>query len=227
MLRDGPRGARFSLDALLLARLTEAGPAEGVVDLGCGSGVVALMMAWRGRGGRLCGIELQPALAALARENAASSGLTDRLEVILMDLREIPRRLAAETFDVAVANPPHVKAGCGRPAPAAGRALARHEIAATAGDFLAAAAHLLRPGGRCAVVYPPARLEEVLSEARSRGLSAQTLTPIRNRPSAPPWLWHIECRKGGPERPPRLAPAVVLRDDAGRPTGAYRALFAR
>ena len=199
-----------------------------MADLGCGCGVVAVMMAWRGRGRRFTGIELQSGLAALARGNVAGNGLSGRVEVLEMDLREVPRRLAGRTHDLVVANPPHHRAGCARTGDRGERTLARHEIAATARDFLAAAGHLLGPGGRYAAVYPPARLADVLTEAPAHGLFPKTLTPVRNRPGDPPWLFHIECGKGGGLRgAPRQAPAVVLADEAGRPTGAYLSLFAR
>ena len=145
-----------------------------------------------------------------------------------MDLRETARRLPGETHDVVVANPPHHKAGCARAGGRGERALARHEIAATAADFLAAAAHLLRPGGRFAAVYPPARVPEVVREAEARGLSPEIVTPVRNRPSGAPWLAHIGCVKGGAAAgAPREAPAVVLADEGGQPTAAYRSLFSR
>jgi tRNA1Val (adenine37-N6)-methyltransferase len=166
------RGPRVSLDALLLADFARAAARGGrLVDLGCGTGVVAIALLVGDPRARGVGVELQPELAELARRNAELNGLADRLEIVEADLTR-PLPLPAAGFDLVVANPPFHR---GRPAPAPARAVARHEIAATLTDVLAAARKLLRPKGRAAVVYPAHAIAELAAVLLALGLRPAAL----------------------------------------------------
>ena len=147
-------GYRFSIDAALLAAFVEMRPGARVVDLGCGCGIIALLLAYRFPASRVVGVEVQPALAALARDNAVRNGMGERMTVLEKDLRRVQRRHCGGEVDSVVANPPFRPAGSGRVNPDAERACARHEILGTMTDFAAAGRRLLNPGGRFAAVYP-------------------------------------------------------------------------
>ena len=73
-LRQPAKGYRAGMDAALLAAAAGAQPEERVIEAGCGAGAVLMQMAARGPGVRLTGVERDPAMAALARENAALNG---------------------------------------------------------------------------------------------------------------------------------------------------------
>jgi tRNA1(Val) A37 N6-methylase TrmN6 len=164
------RGPRVSLDALLLADFARAHGGGGrVVDLGCGTGVVAIALLAGDARARGAGVELQPALAELARRNAALNGVADRLDIVEADLT---RPIALGPFDLAVANPPYHR---GRPAPSAERALARHQVAATLTDVIAAARRLLGPKGRLALVYPAESVAELVPALVASGLRPRLL----------------------------------------------------
>ena len=166
------RGPRVSLDALLLADFARR-RGRRVVDLGCGTGVVAIALLASDARARAAGVELQPELAALARRNAELNGVADRLEIVEGDLarpHDLP--LAAHGFDLVVANPPYHR---GRPAPSAERAVARHEIAATLSDVLAAARRLLAPRGQAALVYPAEQSAELAAALLAGGLRPRVL----------------------------------------------------
>ena len=170
------RGARVSLDPLLLADFAGRAPVRRVVDLGCGSGVIALALARRGAEG-LVGVEILPHMAALARRNAALNGVD--MTIVEGDLRR-PDLLEPESFDVAVANPPYAPKGRGRRPPAEDRALARQEIACTIDDVVAAARRLLAPRGRFAVVFPAERLGELTVVLARHGLPPRLVRPVHS-----------------------------------------------
>src|SRR5882672_2227425 len=85
------RGYRVAVDAVLLAAAVDVRPDSHVLELGAGVGAVGLCIASRVPGCHVVGIELQPALAALAERNAALNGITDRVRTIVHDLaRPLP-----------------------------------------------------------------------------------------------------------------------------------------
>src|SRR4030042_420203 len=74
-------GYRFSIDALLLAGFVKLREDDDLIDLGTGSGIVAMILARRYRCGRILGIDIQEELVAMAERSAALSGLEDRVEI--------------------------------------------------------------------------------------------------------------------------------------------------
>jgi tRNA1Val (adenine37-N6)-methyltransferase len=85
--------------------------------------------------------------------------------VLLADLRRPPFR--KPVADVVVCNPPYRRPGSGRVNPDLQRAIARHEIMASLNDILSAANAVLKPKGQVALIYPAARLADLLVRMRA------------------------------------------------------------
>jgi tRNA1Val (adenine37-N6)-methyltransferase len=173
---------------------------DRVIDLGTGCGVIPLVLAYRAQTEhKIAGVEIQPELAELARKNVSENNFDSRIEIHQMDFREVSLAFDAGSFDLALSNPPYRKQGTGFISPSRQKAIARHELSATAADVLKAAGYLLREGGRIALVYPSTRLGNLLSCAIGHGFSPKRLTIIYSYPNGPGRLVHLECRKGGGE----------------------------
>lgn len=152
------RGPRVSLDALLLGNFAGTRGKRRIVDLGCGVGTVALALLRVDARATVVGVEVQPALAALARRNAVLNGVAARFEVLEADLRAAP--LPAGEMDLVVSNPPfHAPS---RPAETSERAVARQELLCTLTDVAAAGRRLLRARGELALIHPAVRVAELL-----------------------------------------------------------------
>jgi tRNA1Val (adenine37-N6)-methyltransferase len=189
------RGYRFSVDALLLADFTSITPGDVVVDLGAGCGIISLLLAEQGQAGSIVGLELQEELASQAKRNAVLNGLEKCIAVLRGDLRALP--LAPRCADVVVCNPPYRTGRSGRINPDPCKALARHEIAMSLVDILAAAKTLLRSGGKLALIYPANRLTEVFSRMRFHDLEPKRLQVIYPDSASHAKLAMIEGRLGG------------------------------
>lgn len=197
-LRQPERGYRYSVDALLLADFAASRRARACLDLGTGSGVIAIRLLERGSVARALGIERDPELAACARHNALALGLGDRLEILEDDLRRARSRLGAGSFDLVVANPPFFSAGTGRPSPRPGRAAARHEGETTLADFAATARHALARAGRFCLILPAPRLFELASTLRPAGLEPKRLRLVHPAAGQPAKLVLCEARAAKP-----------------------------
>ncbi len=169
-------GYRHSVDPILLADFVEARKGDRVIDLGTGSGVIALALAKRFKDIEIVGLELQEGLVNAARENviARRSRSNLNIKIIKGDIRDVKSIFDAESFDIVVGNPPYRKANDGRINPDREKAVARHEIEITLSEFIKAAKYLLKNMGSLNIIYHPYRLTELLST-----MTENKITPKR------------------------------------------------
>lgn len=186
---------RPGLDSFLLAALPRLRPGLRVCDLGCGTGLLSLLLLERERTLEITGLEILPEAAALAQKSAARNRLEDRLRFVLGDLREAP--LPAGGFDLVVSNPPYYPIHSGALAEDGPRRRARAEVDCTLTDVCRAAARLLRWGGSFCVVHKPERLTDLLCGLRESGLEPKRLRLVCRRAEEAPSLLLLESRRGG------------------------------
>ncbi len=170
------RGYRFSVDAVLLADFLYVKPDECLIDLGTGTGIIPLLSAVLTPACEIVGLELQDRLANLAKQNVSINALDHRIRIMQGDLKQVSQLFRAGEFDVLCSNPPYRRVGTGRMNPGAEQAIARHEIACSLDDLLAACKYLVKPGGKVFLIYLPERLNELLV-----GLNTYRLEPKRIR----------------------------------------------
>jgi tRNA1(Val) A37 N6-methylase TrmN6 len=182
--RQHREGYRFSMDAVLLAHFCRPAAQGRVLDLGCGCGVISLILCHRFPDLRLVGLELQPALAALARSNAHANNLQARFTVRQGDLRKIAEAAEPESFDLVISNPPYHRPGSGRISQADECAIARHELCADPDAVMTAAAFALKNRGKVCCVYPSERLAAVLAAMQRNRLTPKRLRPVYSYPEA-------------------------------------------
>ncbi|WP_417914716.1 tRNA1(Val) (adenine(37)-N6)-methyltransferase [Candidatus Electronema sp. JM] len=215
--RQHREGYRFSVDAVLLAHFCQPARQDSVLDLGCGCGVIGLILCHRHPELRLTGLEVQPALAALAQSNAEANQLGHRFAVRQGDLRQISDHVQAESFDLVVSNPPYYRAGSGRISHEDERAVARHELRADPDSVLAAAAFAVRNRGAVCCIYPAERLAAVLAAMLRSRLMPKRLLPVHSCPEdQQARLVLIEAMKNGGEGL-RLLPPLFLQQRRNGP----------
>lgn len=180
-------------DALLLASFCKFQRRFSVCDLGAGSGILLFSLLDAGLLGRATAVELNAAAADALRQSAAAGGFTN-VTVANEDLR---RYKTARPYDMVVANPPYFSQGA-QPKTAA-RAAARHQVTCTLGDVCAAAARLLKDGGRFCLCWPAGDLAPLLAELRRHHLAPKRLQLVRKTPQSEARLLLLDARKHGGE----------------------------
>ena len=221
-IRQKKEGYRFSIDALLLSHFAELRPKDRVIDLGTGCGVIPLILIFRRKAEAVIGVEVQPSLAELARQNVSLNRFSSKIEIWEKDFKDLADERGI--FDCVLCNPPYRRRGSGRVNPQEEKALARHEINATLEDVLRAAHHLLKNKGRFCSIYPASRTADLFQELRRFHLEPKRVQFVHSRSREDARLVLVEALKEGKTQVKVLSP-FILYDSQNRYTVQGRELF--
>ena len=217
---------RPGTDSFALSALPRLKAGLRVCDLGCGTGLLGLLLLQRQSSLTVDGVDILPRAVAMAERAAAENVLGDRLRFHCADLRAIRGILAAGRYDLVVCNPPYYPAGSGPQAQSDGRRTARSEVSCTLEDVCGAASYLLRWGGTVCLVHKPERLTDLLLALREAGLEPKRLRFVCTRPERSPSLVLVEGRRGGKPGLTVEAPLILQTAD-GKPTAEADAIYFR
>lgn len=216
----------FGTDAVLLSDFASIKSGGKVIDLCCGSGIIPLLLWGRGRAGHITGVEIQPAVAEMARRSVMLNGLNEHIDILELDLKDASAVLGKNIADNVTCNPPYGKAGYSLHGENTSRAIARHEILCTLSDCVASAAALLKENGRAAFVHRCERISELLSLMEAHHLTPKRLRAVQPRPDAAPILFLVEGVKGAKAGVQWLAP-LLLRKENGEETEEVLRIYHR
>ena len=202
-------------DSILLADFIHPRPGARGIDLGCGSGIISLLLLAREARLEMTGLELDAAAAEIARENLRRNGLDARGHIVTGDIRACRELFRAGSFDFAAANPPYFPVPRGALSPDASRAAARSECCCTLEELCRAVEWLLPSGGRFYLVHRPERLSELCVTLTACGLEPKRLRPVAVRGERAPSLVLLEARRGGRPGLNWEAPLLLQNADGG------------
>ena len=143
------------------------------------------------------------------------NGLAGRVEIRPGDVRCPEAICPPRSFDAAVFNPPYRRLQSGRTNSDPQKAIARHEIEGGAADFLAAAAHALREGGRVYAIYPAIRMVEILCRMRACRIEPKKLRIVHSRLGGSGIFVLVEGVKGGREELAVMPPLFIYEEGNG------------
>jgi tRNA1Val (adenine37-N6)-methyltransferase len=206
-------GYRFSLDAVLLAHFVTLRAHEKIVDLGCGNGVVPLILAFLYPSIAVTGIEFQAPLASRARRNLELNRLDQRICIVEGDVRAVKNIAAPESFDVVVCNPPYRRPTSGRISPNPEKRIARHECEGDLRDFINAGAYLLPEKGRMSLIYSAARAVELLNLMSRTGIEPKRVRMVHSFIHSEASLILVEGIKGWRSGVQIDAPLIIYHGD--------------
>jgi tRNA1(Val) A37 N6-methylase TrmN6 len=219
-LRQPRDGYRAAIDPVLLAAAVAAGSGERVADLGCGVGGALLCLAARCPEVSVTGVERDPGLAALARDNLGLNGFEDRTAIVEGSVAD---PIPGAPFDRVMMNPPFLPLGRGRASAHPVKAAANVEDGLDLAGWVAAAARALKPRGWLTLVHRADRIDEICAALRP-GFGALTLFPLWPRAGEPARRVLVQARRGG-RAPATLAAGLVLHEADGGYTEAAQAVL--
>jgi tRNA1(Val) A37 N6-methylase TrmN6 len=213
-LRQPAKGYRVAIDPVLLAAVLADGFRGRILDLGCGVGAAALCAATRLPDAAVVGVERDPWLADLARQNVAANALTNRVAIVTADIRAYA---SEELFDAVMANPPYLEPARANAQPDARKAAATIEDDASLDVWIDVALACLKPKGAFVMIHRADRLDDAQAALRGR-VGATTLFPLWPKAGAAPKRVIICASPRGTL--PRLVDGLVLHEADGRYTEA-------
>jgi len=210
-------GHRAGHDAILLAAAASA--SNHAIDLGAGVGTAGLALLARGAAERVTLVEIDPALAELARENITRNGYGGRAEIVVADIR----KFTSAEADLVIANPPFNDPVRHNVSPEPSRRRAHAAADSELDSWIAAAERALEANGNFALIHRADAIEAMLASMRGR-FGAIEIIPIFPRPNAAAIRMIVRAIKGR-RTPPSLRPGLVLNDADGRPSAEAEAIL--
>lgn len=192
-INDHGCGMPISTDGVLLGSWASL-PRQGhIVDIGTGSGLLALMAAQRTSVTTITAIELDPTAVIAATANFAASPWQSRLQCIENDITHWCQHITPASIDSIICNPPYFNAG--QQAQQQHRATARHTDSFTHQQLLATISHLLTLNGSANIILPTYEGQQLITQAHAYGLYCQRRCDVRTTEKKPIMRILIELTK--------------------------------
>lgn len=166
---------RVGTDGVLVGAWTELDGCRRILDVGCGCGLIAIMLAQRTES-LVEGVDIDASSVEQAVANAGNSPFSDRLHFYAADIRTFG---ADGAYDCLVSNPPYFEEELLPPDRV--RAAARHTSALGFAELLQAGRRLLCPDGRLNVIVPTAAVPRFLALADVAHFSLRRRTDVVTR----------------------------------------------
>lgn len=181
---------KVGTDAVIFGAWVDYDDAKRILDIGTGTGVLALIAAQRNASAQVHAVEIDDGSAAQAAENAAASPWADRIRVHRMDAR---RMKSDAPFDLILCNPPYYSGT----APASGERgrVAKHGAELAFEELLRCVRDSLAPTGRFAVIIPSDREAEFVALSAAQELFPARRCLIRYVAHRPPKRVLLELRR--------------------------------
>lgn len=205
-------GPRVNLDTILLSAWVKIRSGHGrVLEAGCASGAISLLLVMKYNNIHVTGIDIQSELVELANINAENNNLLDKVKFINGDLRD-KNILPSQYFDVLVINPPYESLTAGRKSPEHSRTTARLELTCTPHDVAEFAYRVLKSRGRLFTIFKSERLDVFLSAMKNKGIIPKRLRPVYPKMNYNSDVFLSEFIKDGGEGM-NLLPPLFVRDE--------------
>lgn len=170
-------GFKVGTDGCLLAAWSDFTLAQKILDIGTGSGLMAIMAAQRNPQAQIFGIEINPESAAQAKINAEHCTWSDRIEIIESSIQTFANKFAGNKFDHILCNPPFFSASTKNKSSA--QTLARHDDSLPLNELLECAFSLSTEDGKLSLVLPIERETNLLEIAYKTGWFSERILRLK------------------------------------------------
>ena len=205
-LRQDDRFFKLGQDSVLLSSFAKPRRNAKVLDLGCGTGALALLIYRPDL--TITGLELQPEPLELFCASIADNGVD--IAAVQGDLRAIRTIFPHGSMDYVICNPPYFDRTAGKSAPSPEKRTARQEGTCTVEEVAVATSFVLHTGGKAAFVFRPERLWVLLQALDRVRLVPKRLRFVHQNAAAAPSAVLVECRKGGSPEGLNVEPPLLV-----------------
>ncbi|TSA34533.1 MAG: methyltransferase domain-containing protein [Porphyromonadaceae bacterium] len=182
LIRQDQSAMKVGTDGVLLGTWADCSNCRAVLDIGTGTGLIALMVAQRNPQALITALEIDPAATKQAKENIQASSWSNRIDVVQADFRTW-KPASDQKFDLIVCNPPFFTRSLKNPD--FQKATARHDDELPLAGLIPKSAGFLKPEGKLALILPVSRIQEAMAMVDENGLYLFRRMDIRGNINAP------------------------------------------
>lgn len=214
-------GYCFTSDSVLISNLCNVKKTDKVVDLGAGSGVIAILIAGKHKGCKVVGVEIQSRLADMAKRSVTGNSLDDCVTIVNADMRKATE-LIGDGYDVVVSNPPYERLS---PKESYSEIeICKSEVCVNIDEVIITASKLLKFGGLFYMINKARRLTDCLTGMRNNGIEPKKIYLIQPKKDKDIDTFIVEGKRGG--KPGLVVPKpIIVYEDNGEYTDFCRRLY--
>lgn len=168
---------KISTDAVMLGALADTASPKEILDVGTGTGVIALMLAQRFADAKIQAVEIDLQAASQALDNFRSNTFSDRMQLWEGRFQDFDPQ---QKYDLIVSNPPyfpdHLKSSDAQ------RNMALHTDELSFEDLLEKVELLLEESGKFWIILPPRQMQDFQEKGEKHGLFQETKFTLQDKP---------------------------------------------
>ena len=207
----------FGMDSVILANFArKEKKGSKILDLGTGTGIIAILLSKKVDNSKITGIEIQKEVAEMAQRSVILNDLEDRVKIVNEDIKNILKESGQAKFDVVITNPPYKKKETGILNENNVRMISRHEITANLEDFIRVAGNQLKDYGTFYMINRPERIIDIFENLRKYKLEPKEIQFIHPQKNKAPNGLLVKAVKYGGEFLKIREPLIIYNDN-----GAY------
>ena len=160
-------GFCFGIDSILISDFAKDIKNNSIgADLGTGTGIIGILLCAKTKLKKIYGIEIQKDVADMANISIILNCLSEKFEILNINIRNIKEHMQRDNLDFIVTNPPYKKLETGKMNENEYKIISRHEYSANLEDFISSSRYLLKDKGTLYMVHRPERLVELMELMR-------------------------------------------------------------
>ena len=217
---------KFGIDAVLLSDFASdiIRQNDKVLDIGCGNGIIPVLLGKTSRAQKITGLELQKESAELADKNAKINSLENKIKILNADLRDFKKIFPPCTFNDVVSNPPYMKAQSGKTSDNEHIRIARSEVKCNLEQVIACAEWNIKSNGNFMIIHRPSRIAEICVLMQKYNFGIKTIRFICPTAEEKPTMVLIHAKKDFfPET--IVEKNLVISDKDGKYTGEVKTIY--
>lgn len=201
----------FGIDSILLSGFAEEIHRNSkILDLGTGTGILAILLSEKVENSRIVGVEVQKEVAEMANRSVKLNKLEERIEIVNSNITDLDYNFE---FDAVVTNPPYKERNTGLINENDVKLISRHEIKANLEDFIKTASRALRDKGSLYMVNRPERLVDIFEYCRKYKLEPKELRFVYSKTNSKPVMILLKATKNANRYLKVDAPLYIYEED--------------
>lgn len=211
---------KVNTDGVLLGALADAGKVATILDIGTGTGVIALMLAQRFSKTQIDAVELNETAARTASNNFQNSPFACWLQLYAQSFQQYFDTYPQKRYDLIVSNPPFYIQSL--KSPKAEKSMAKHANADFFKELISCCKEHLSANGSIWLILPLPTAALVKQITDQQGLFVQQYIFIKSYPHSEP---HREILVLGSQQTQTTQQSLIIYDEPKVYTNAYQCLL--